>query len=206
LQQFQAADGERKGFLQRHQVEPSPSLSSLFVLADRDGDGKLTARELSTFLELHAQGASAVTTVTLVDQGTALFELLDADRDGRLSLRELHGAWSRLRSYDRDRDGCVSRDELPRHYQLWLSRGWARPGSLVRPSVVAPKAPPARGPLWFRMMDVNGDGDVSRREFLGSDEAFRQLDTDGDDLISVEEAERYEDLQKKGPRPGGSRR
>jgi hypothetical protein len=46
------------------------------------------------------------------------------------------------------------------------------------------------------MMDVNGDGDVSRREFLGSEEAFRQLDTDGDGLISVEEAERYEALQR----------
>jgi hypothetical protein len=51
---------------------------------------------------------------------------------------------------------------------------------------------PARGPLWFRKMDRNGDGDVSPREFLGSRDDFRRIDTDGDGLISAEEAERYD--------------
>jgi hypothetical protein len=41
-------------------------------------------------------------------------------------------------------------------------------------------------------MDRNRDGDVSRREFLGSDEEFRRIDSDGDGLISVEEAERFD--------------
>ena len=50
-----------------------------------------------------------------------------------------------------------------------------------------------RGPLWFRKMDVNGDGDVSEREFLGSREDFRRIDLDGDGLISVEEAEKAEE-------------
>jgi Ca2+-binding EF-hand superfamily protein len=195
LQQFQAADGERKGSLERSQVEQSPYLNSLFVLADRDGDGKLTTQELTAFLDLHARGAGAFTTLTIVDQSLALFELLDENRDGRLSLHDLGTAWSRLRSYDLDGDGCLSRDEFPRQYQLWLSQGWPRPGSLV-PREAATKAPVARGPLWFRNMDLNGDGYVSRREFLGSEEMFRQLDTDGDGLISVEEAERFEALQK----------
>ena len=46
-------------------------------------------------------------------------------------------------------------------------------------------------------MDRNRDGDVSRKEFLFSDELFRQIDTDGDGLISVEEAERYDAQLRK---------
>jgi hypothetical protein len=46
-------------------------------------------------------------------------------------------------------------------------------------------------------MDRNRDGDVSRREFFGSDEEFRRIDTDDDGLISVEEAERYDKLRRK---------
>ena len=34
--------------------------------------------------------------------------------------------------------------------------------------------------------------DVSRREFLGTDAQFRAIDTDGDGLISIEEAEAYD--------------
>ncbi len=37
-------------------------------------------------------------------------------------------------------------------------------------------------------MDRNRDGDVSRREFVGTDAAFRALDIDGDGLLSPAEA------------------
>jgi hypothetical protein len=38
-------------------------------------------------------------------------------------------------------------------------------------------------------MDRNGDGFVSRAEFLGSAKEFARLDRNGDGLISPEEAE-----------------
>ena len=50
--------------------------------------------------------------------------------------------------------------------------------------------PAPKGPLWFRKMGRNNDGDVSFREWLGTEEEFRRIDTDGDGLISAEEAER----------------
>lgn len=202
LQRFQVADADRRGFLERRQVEPSSYLDGLFTLADRDGDGKLSSAELSAFLDLHAQGARSFTTLTVVDQSLALFELLDTDRDGRLSQRELSAAWTRLRNYDRNGDGAVSREELPRQYQLWLTRGWSKPNLQAPQPETARKDGVARGPLWFRKMDLNGDGEVSRREFLGSVEAFRRLDADGDGLISLEEAERADGThpEKKGPR------
>ena len=45
-------------------------------------------------------------------------------------------------------------------------------------------------PIWFTQMDRNSDGDISRREFLGTAAQFRQFDTDGDQLIDAEEAAR----------------
>ena len=68
-------------------------------------------------------------------------------------------------------------------------------GSLARidtdPGAVSAGRPELRlrGPLWFRKMDRNADGDVSEREFLGTIEQFRKLDRDGDGLLSPEEAE-----------------
>jgi hypothetical protein len=41
-------------------------------------------------------------------------------------------------------------------------------------------------------MDRNGDGDVSRSEFLGTKAEFDAIDTDHDGLISLEEAEAYD--------------
>jgi hypothetical protein len=46
-------------------------------------------------------------------------------------------------------------------------------------------------------MDRNQDGDISPREFLGRDEDFRKLDTDGDGLISTAEAQQFEEKTKK---------
>ena len=74
----------------------------------------------------------------------------------------------------------ADRSKLPRQVRMAASIG--SPKSLVR-------FPTRRGPAWFRAMDRNGDGDVSRREFTGTDADFRKLDANGDGLISPDEAE-----------------
>jgi Ca2+-binding EF-hand superfamily protein len=190
-QQFAAADPGRRGFVEVRQVEDTPALAALFRLADRDGDGKLTAAEFDAFLNLHALGAESNVTLTVTDQSPGLFELLDEDGDSRLSLRELYTARERLAGLDRDGDGRLGADELPRRVQLRLTLGTPSPRPAAGPRTPAP-ASGSRGPAWFRRMDRNGDGYVSRREFLGSLEDFRKLDVDGDGLISPEEAARYE--------------
>ena len=45
--------------------------------------------------------------------------------------------------------------------------------------------------------DRNNDGDVSLREWLGTEEEFRRMDADGDGLISADEAERYDAKMRK---------
>jgi hypothetical protein len=89
----------------------------------------------------------------------------------------------------------LERDALPASYRLDVSRGPVAEsfgpvpfGSAAKPRPAANA--PARGPRWFQAMDKNGDGYISRQEFVGSPAAFAKLDTDGDGRISVEEAER----------------
>jgi Ca2+-binding EF-hand superfamily protein len=190
-QQFEAADADGKGTLERRQVADVPALAALFSLADRDGDGKLTDKELDAYLDLHALGAVGFATLAVTDQSLGLFDLLDEDGDGRLSLRELHTAWDRLRSLDRDGDGKLGRDEFPHRLRVRLTPGKAATPVAAKEKP-APKAAPTRGPAWFRKMDRNGDGFVSRREWLGPDDLFNKLDTDGDGLLSPEEAARLD--------------
>jgi hypothetical protein len=117
-----------------------------------------------------------------------------------LSLRELKTAWDRLAPLDQNKDGFISLEEIPRQYHLTLSQGLNRnfggraqfigqPGPFSRVT--------AKGPLWFRKMDRNGDGDVSPREFLGTAEDFKKIDTNGDGLIDPQEAEKADEWFKK---------
>jgi Ca2+-binding EF-hand superfamily protein len=189
LRQFRLA--AKKGVLERKQAMQIDFLNQLFDLADRDGDGKLTEKELQGWLDLVEDGAGSRAVLTATDQGRSLFELLDADRDGRLSLRELRTAWSRLRPHARDGAGLAKAD-IPRRVQVTLGLGrqaFPVPSSTGKPAVSAP--------LWFRKMDRNNDGDVSPREFLGTPEDFDRLDLDKDGLISADEARQAEERLKK---------
>jgi Ca2+-binding EF-hand superfamily protein len=203
LQQFKTAAGA-KAYLEKAEGMGSPYFRGLFDFADRDGDGKLHEKELIAFLDLQNKGSASFATLTLTDYGRGLFELFDANGDGRLGLRELRTAWTRLAPYDREGKGAISRTDIPRRFQLMVSQGNTffasrfnnfnpRPNQSVMQTVFGGKA----GPLWFRKMDRNGDGDVSPQEFLGSPEDFERIDTDHDGLIDATEAAKADEWFRK---------
>jgi Ca2+-binding EF-hand superfamily protein len=206
LQVFQQADIKKQGFLEVKDLQQNrvfQQLIPLFPLLDKDGDGKLTEKELREYVVLQAGAADCLTNLSIAEHGRNLFKLLDANGDRRLSLRELKSAWERLKHLDVDGDGNIDLTELTRQFQLTFDQGVQN----QRGFVVALRGPmagpaprpkyPANTPLWFKKMDRNGDGDVSFREFLGTREEFNAIDTDGDGLISAAEAERFDDKLRK---------
>lgn len=202
LVQFRGADTDGNGHVDRNEANANPLLRSQFDLLDRDGDGKLFEKEVTAYLdrfrELQRQALRGCVSLVLSDESRGLFDLLDQDRDARLSIRELRQAPALL-ALDRSHSGRLTREHLPHSYRLSVRPGPASQGinpamifeQLYGPERTSPaQARGSSGPLWFQKMDRNRDGDVSPREFLGTDEQFRQLDADGDGLISAAEAEK----------------
>jgi len=191
--EFQTLDANKNGKLERGEVfKPPFSWVAILRLLDRDNDDTLTRKELDAWLEVQQLAVTSVMTVTMADRGATLFELLDRDRDGRLCPRELLTAWDVLKPWDRDGDNVIAKEEIPHQYHISVTRGqWRAPNSqLVSPHYgPAQRAREFKGPMWFRKMDRNNDGDISPREFVGNREAFRKLDRNNDGLIDAQEAE-----------------
>jgi Ca2+-binding EF-hand superfamily protein len=210
--QFKQADKKNQGYLEEQSIKGGNRLfGGLFKSMDRDGDGKLYESEVIAYFDQMAdfqqRARRACVSLVLVNQSRGLFDALDVDRDGRLSVREMRGAVKLLGRLDTAKKGFLIKTDLPHSYQLTLRRGPASSGGgggpaaffdLYSSASAADGLPtPTAGPLWFRKMDRNRDGDVSRREFLGSAEQFRQIDSDHDGLISIEEADRHDAASRK---------
>jgi Ca2+-binding EF-hand superfamily protein len=197
LDQFTAADAARKGFVERNEARQNRFLAPSFDVIDRSGSFKAFEKDLVEYLDLvqdrYARALACRPALLASGEGRGLFDLLDKDRDGRLSLRELRDAPQVLARLDRGDAGSTTREDIPRNYRLAFSLGQPslnrHGGNTVVVVPHAAREPLGVGPLWFRKMDRNHDGDVSANEFLGPPEEFERLDTNKDGLISVEEAE-----------------
>ena len=123
------------------------------------------------------------------DQCDPLCEVLDANADGRLGEREIAASAKRLLEFDANKNGQIDTNELPYSMIVAFLRG-EQPGeqSFYRPKSARMFPAAADAPSWFAHADFNGDGDVSRREFLGTSEQFSMLDANRDDFIDAAEA------------------
>ncbi|MCI0333977.1 MAG: hypothetical protein L0228_12225 [Planctomycetes bacterium] len=155
----------------------------------------LSAHNLSTAAsdEQTAAQAAAQNQIRFMvhDRCDALFEELDANADGRLGEREIAYCPARLAERDRNGDGQLAGDEFPYSMivALLLAEQPSEQSFYIPPSAAISAANSDKPlPAWFSHADLNGDGDISRREFLGSIEQFNRLDVDQDGYISAAEA------------------
>lgn len=194
-QYFKGGDRDNNNYLDRQEGRQTP-FALVFDSMDADGDGKLFEREVLDFVVRREAAAESRCLMTVGGEGRNLFELLDVNRDGRLGPREFLAAAGRMGDWDIDKDGSLAEGEIPAHFRVRFGR--ALPNIPGIESLLAIRARPSsgsnaaerNGPTWFRRMDKNQDGDISRREFLGPRARFDQLDTNHDGLIDQAEASR----------------
>lgn len=129
-----------------------------------------------------------------MNDGYEMLPELDPNNDGRFSIRELRQLNDRLKTFDSNHDGELTADESHPTFRICFGLGPIAHQSLALlretadPTMVVAKA----GPDWFQQMDKNNDHDLTRKEFPGTDEQFKQLDSDSDELVSAVEASESE--------------
>jgi Ca2+-binding EF-hand superfamily protein len=182
-------DGDKNGYIDEKEL--GTNFARMAQMWDVDRDKKIFAKEIeATYRRSQAPLVSQVR-ASLVNEGNPLFKTLDASGDGRLSLREMRTAPKRILTFDENKDGQISADEVPTTISVTFARGNAgyNYGRVVRNGSAAPaRSTPKDQPEWFTRMDRNGDGDVTLKEFPGEKPDFEKLDTNNDGFIEPAEA------------------
>jgi hypothetical protein len=158
---------------------------------DKNNDEKLSIAEIRGELAGKPNYRDVQLRFRLAEEGDPLMGWLDEKPDGRLTSRELSNAANRLGDLDSNDDGMVVASEIPDRLTCAIERGGPAMGTnRQQPSPPVALRPADRPvmPGWLAAMDQNGDGEISRREFLGTTDQFRRLDASTDGFLTAAEA------------------
>lgn len=175
----QRFDRDNDGQLTAEEFQGAPRI---FALLDRDGDGVLTEEEATRVRAGGGeQGAGP-------GRGGFNFEALlrnaDKDGDGKISAEEWPGRPEMFQRLDADGDGFVTTEEGQQIGQQL-------------PAQRADRLDP--GQIFIRMLDKNGDGQVSNSEWT---EWFGGADENEDGLLShAELTKKLQETMRPAPRP-----
>jgi Ca2+-binding EF-hand superfamily protein len=188
-QALEMFDQDKNGYLEASELPESLQAQlGRFEAVDIDEDRKIYAQEIESFLQQQQAGLRAQIHARAADSQDVLFAALDTDHDDRLDSRELEGAAERLVALDKNGDGQVTGDDLPEVLLIGLARGsLENADATFAPPPIFVRAAEGKAPAWFTAMDANQDGAISRREFVGPLDKFRELDRNGNGLIEWSE-------------------
>jgi Ca2+-binding EF-hand superfamily protein len=184
-------DKNANGYIEKEEMEGN--LAYQFDYWDANNDGKVYPEEIAAAYDRQWAPLMSQVRAAVSREVNSLFAALDANNDGRLSLREMRTATERLKSLDKNQDGCLTADEIPETLTVSFGLGTVgsfrgQPAQFAGATATVPSARTS-GPEWFIRMDRNGDGDITPREFLGTPEQFKKLDSNGDGFVDPKEAE-----------------
>ena len=167
-------------------------MAAAFGTIDADGDGKVFRAEFDAYVQRKALAAGSRLLLEVADGGQQLLNVLDADPDHVLSIRELRTAASAVEKGDANGDGRLAGNEIPQRLAMKLSRNTTASAEAASTRTMNEEGERSErtdaGPAWFKKLDRNRDGDLSRREFVGPAEIFDRIDADSDGLIDPAEA------------------
>ena len=173
-------DANSDGALDETEIPPQAVDQIPFDQLDADDDGQLTYQEINNqprgvepYWAMQVRGRAA-------EFPDAVFAWLDRDYDWVISEREILAAGDRLRRGDA---GSIEPSDIPDAFVLQLARGDPAQDDQHFRIVARPSNASQSVPKWAGHMDINGDGDISAREFIGRIEQFQKIDTNGDGFI-----------------------
>ncbi|MEW4488736.1 hypothetical protein AB1L42_11670 [Thalassoglobus sp. JC818] len=200
LVRFIMSDNDKNGYLSEAEFFGLQA-NVPFEEVDLDGNEQVTRDEIKFFFSMDGLAEQGRLVLTLFESTQNLFDILDVNADRRLNTREFVEGKERLLAFDMNQDGALLKDEFRTEFDVTFSQPeilernpvnnqmeQSRQGRMVNDS---------SGPVWFRRMDDNLDGEISWREFLGGREKFDELDENGDNFLELSEAEAAESFQQQ---------
>lgn len=208
-QQFRQVDTDKNKYLSAAEFMGMQLGGIAFETVDLDGDKMLVEQELLSYVEQETAAAQCKVVLLVGNDSQSLFRLLDSNSDNRLSIREFRNGESVLKASlkSKEQAGWHATDLIGR-YQMTFELGRPRLQDAGMTNIMTQgmqnRVDPrirnsTEGPVWFQKMDRNRDGDISRREFLGSVSLFDTIDADHDELISPDEAKAF-DAARSAPK------
>jgi len=203
-QRFNLLDGDTNGYLDRKEIIGNAPFERIWFQAmDANRDGMLYAEEMEAYVQAVCEPAATTCHINIHDLGPGYFQMLDRNGDGRISTREVNHLQQTLETYEQKPGNGIGPEEMGRNYFVEFVRGsyqiFGATSRMETQGISFLERDPI-GPAWFQAIDRNRDGDLTYLpdnplyppEFLYSFAIARDMDVDGDGLISWEEAREYE--------------